>query len=143
MAYSGFLLRLSDGGSKSYTFPHKYIKAESYSAYVNMQDVDPYTDANGYLHREPVELKAFKCEFETVSMLKQSQLDEIMNGIRNVFTQERGRQLYITAFVPETGGYVTQYGYLADFTPQMYAVWDDEIYYNPIRFAFIGGVYNG
>ena len=49
MAYSGFLLKIGN-----YTFPQKYIKAESYSAYVNMQDLDPWTDANGYLHREAV-----------------------------------------------------------------------------------------
>lgn len=142
MAYSGYLLRLSNG-TQTYTFPHEYIKAESYSAYVNMQDVDPYTDANGYLHRTPVELKAFKCEFETVPMLTNTQLREIISGIEGVYTVATGRQMYITAYVPEMDGYVTQYGYLADFTPQIYGIFDDVIHYNPIRLAFIGGVYSG
>lgn len=138
MAYNGYLLRLT--GPASYVFPHKYIKAESYSAYVNMQDVDDYTDANGYLHREPVDLKAFKCEFETVPMLTNKELTEIMNGIESTYTLARGRQMSIEAYVPETDSYVTQNGYLADFTPQIYGIFNGVIYYNPIRLAFIGGV---
>lgn len=143
MAYNGYLLKLSNGSGKSYTFPHEFIKAESYSAYDNMQDVDPYTDANGYLHRNPVELKAFKCEFETVPMLTNKQLKSIMNGIESVLVEPNGRQLYINAYLPTKDAYIEQYGYLADCTPQIYAVWDDVIRYNSIRFAFTGGVFRG
>ena len=39
-----------------------------------MQDVDDYTDANGYLHRNAVELKALKVEFETRAMLTNQNL---------------------------------------------------------------------
>ena len=46
----------------------------------------------------------------------------------------------MTAYIPEYDDYVTQYGYLADFTPQMYSATPTEIRYNPVRFAFIGGV---
>lgn len=60
MAYSGWLLKIGN-----YTVPMSFMKAESYSPYVNMQDLDDYTDANGYLHRNAVELKALKVEFET------------------------------------------------------------------------------
>lgn len=38
---------------------------------MNMQDVDDYTDANGYLHRNAVELKV---EFETRAMLTNQNL---------------------------------------------------------------------
>lgn len=139
MAYNGYLVKLSNHAGQEYTFPNEYIKAESYSAYVNMQDVDPYTDANGYLHRNPVDLKAFKCEFETVPMLTNKQFKSIMDGIKSTYTDEKGRQLWITAYVPETDSYVEQFGYLPDFTPQMYAIWDNVIRYNSVRLAFIGG----
>ena len=65
MEYSGFLLKIRD-----YENPHKDIKADSYQAYVNMQDIDPWTDSNGYVHREKtVKLKALKVEFETKALL--------------------------------------------------------------------------
>lgn len=138
MAYSGFLLKIGN-----YEFPQKYIKAESYSAYVNMQDLDPWTDANGYLHREAIELKALKVEFETPTMLTNANLAEIMNNIRANYTVPKARQALITAYIPEYDGYVTQTGYMADFTPTVYGTYGGIIRYNPIRFAFIGGIYNG
>lgn len=42
MAYSGWLVKVGDFTIDS----KKYIKAESYSEYVNMQDVAPWTDAS-------------------------------------------------------------------------------------------------
>lgn len=138
MAYSGFLLKIGN-----YTFPQKYIKAESYSAYVNMQDLDPWTDANGFLHREAVELKALKVEFETPAMLTNVEFTEIMNNIKANYTIEKARQCQITAYIPEYDSYVTQTGYMADLTPTIYGTWDGVIHYNSIRLAFIGGVYNG
>lgn len=139
MAYSGWLLKIGD-----YKIPQeKYIKAESYSAYVNMQDVDDYTDANGYLHRDTVELKAEKVEFETPAMLTNEEFAELMRNIQANYTIPKARQCIITAYIPEYDKYVTQTGYLADFQPQIYGTYGGVIHYNPIRFAFIGGVYDG
>ena len=136
MAYLGYLVKVGD-----YKIPaNKFIKAESYSAYVNMQDVDPWTDAEGYLHREPVELKGLKIEFETPAMLTNIEFSEFMSNIRNNYKNPTARGCEITAYIPEYDDYVTQYGYLADFTPQMYSATPTEIRYNPVRFAFIGGV---
>lgn len=140
MAYSGFLLKIGN-----YEFPLKYIKADTYSAYVNMQDVDDWTDANGYLHREAVELKVSKVEFETVPMLTNKTYFSIMSNIRSNYISggEKGRECMITAYIPEYDDYVTQRGYMADFEPQMYFADKEKIQYDPIRLAFIGGVYNG
>lgn len=138
VAYSGWLIKVGD-----YIIPQKFIKAESYSAYVNMQDLDPWTDANGYLHREAVELKAEKVEFETPPMLTNNQLTELIKNIEKNYTIPRARQLIITAYIPEYDDYVTQTGYLADFTPQMYGTYGGIIHYNSVRLAFIGGVYTG
>ena len=63
-------------------------------------------------------------------------------NIRNQFVKEVGKECYITAYVPELGKYVTQYGYMADFTPQMYRVSGNTIWYDSTRIAFVGGVYH-
>ena len=138
MAYSGFLLKVGN-----YTIPLDLIRAETYSAYVNMQDLDPWTDSDGYLHRNAVKLKAAKVEFETVPMITNSRLAIMMSNIRANYTAPDGRQLIMTAYIPEYDDYVTQTGYLADFTPQMYMATESYIKYHAIRLAFIGGVYNG
>lgn len=135
MAYDGYLLKIGN-----YTFPHKYIKADSYSAYANMQDVEPWTDANGYLHRNPVDLKAFKVEFETPAMLTDTEFTEIMTNISANYISIAGKTAKVTVYVPEYDDYVTQTAYLADFTPQIYGIFNNVIKYNPIRFAFIGGL---
>ena len=135
MAYQGFLLKLGN-----YTFPQNYIRPESYSAYVNMQDVDAWTDAEGYLHRDAVNLKALKVELETKAMLTNKEFATIMSNIQKNYTVAKARQLQITAYIPETDSYVTQTGYMADFQPQMYGTYGGVIHYNPIRLAFIGGV---
>ena len=135
MAYNGYLIKVGD-----YKIPHKYIKAESYSAYVNMQDVDPWTDADGFVHRTAVELKALKVEFDTVPMLTDTTFEELMSNIRANYLSEKERTLNVTAYIPETNKYVTQKAYLADFTPTIYGTYDWEIKYESIHLAFIGGV---
>ena len=139
MSYSGFLLKIGD-----YTIPHKYIKADSYQAYVNMQDLEPWTDSNGYVHREKtVDLKALKVEFETKPLLTNKEFDEgLIANIRKQFVKEVGKECYITAYIPEISSYVTQYGYMADFTPQIYRVSGNTIWYDSTRIAFVGGVYH-
>lgn len=139
MAYSGWLVKIGN-----YIIPaDKYIKASSYSVYVNMQDIDDYTDANGYLHREAVDLKALKVEFETPAMLTNKEFADLMSNIRANYTIPKARQCMITAYIPEYDEYVTQTGYLADFTPQIYGTYGGIIHYNSVRLAFIGGVYDG
>lgn len=136
MAYEGYLIKVGN-----YKIPaDKYIKADSYSAYVNMQDVDPWTDADGYVHRTAVELKALKVEFETPAMLTNKTLEAFLSKIRENYISAKERTCNVTAYIPEYDDYVTQKAYLADFTPQIYGTYGGVVRYNPIRFAFIGGV---
>lgn len=136
--YSGWLLKIGN-----YTLPKKFIKADSYKAYVSMQDVDPWTDANGYLHRTAVELKVAKIEWETTAMLTNKTFTELMQNIQRNYTVPKARQVIFTAYIPEYDDYVTQVGYLSDFQPNMYFADDNKIQYDPIRLAIIGGVYSG
>ena len=138
MAYSGWLVKVGDFIIDT----KKYIKAESYSAYANMGDIDPWTDANYYVHRNAVELKPMKVEFETPFLL-QPDFNALMAGIRANYTVPRARQLLLTAYIPEYDEYMTQTAYLADFQPQIYGNYDGILRYNPMRLAFIGGVYDG
>lgn len=138
MAYQGYLIKVG-----SYTIPtNKFIKANSYSPYVNMQDLEPWTDADGFLHRNAVELKALKVEFETPAMLTNTEFADFMSNIRANYTNATARECMVTAYVPENDDYVTQKCYLADFTPQIYSNANGIIRYNAIRLAFIGGLAN-
>jgi len=135
MAYEGYLLKLGN-----YIVPHEFIRADSYSPYINMQDVEPWTDADGFTHRNPVELKASKVEFETPAMMTNKTFGEFMRNIRANFVSEIAKNVYITAYIPELDEYVTQLGYMVDITPKIYGIFDGVIYYDPVRMAFVGGV---
>lgn len=135
MAYYGYLLKLGD-----YIIPKGIIRADTYSAYINMQDIDPWTDADGYVHRNAVELKALKVEFETVPMMTNKTFTDFMSNIQSNFISDIDKSLYITAYIPELDDYVTQKGYMVDITPKIYGVFDDVVKYDSIRFAFVGGV---
>lgn len=119
------------------------MKPSSYKAYAVMQDVDDYTDANGYLHREAAELKALKVEFELPPMITDEEFAELMYKIDKNMTIPKANQCVITAYVPRYNKYFTQTGYLADMEPSLYFANEKKIQYDPIRFAFIGGVYDG
>lgn len=135
MAYNGYLLKLGN-----YIVPHSIIRADTYSAYINMQDLEPWTDADGYVHRNAIELKAQKVEFETVPMMTNKTFKDFMSNIRANFISDIDKSLSITAYIPELDEYVTQKGYMVDITPKIYGIFDDVIKYDSIRFAFIGGV---
>lgn len=135
MAYKGYLLKIGN-----YTFPHEYIQADTYSAYVNMQDVDPWTDGDCLLHRNAVELKALKVEFNLVPQLTNAQLSKIMGQIKANYTNEQARECMVTAYIPELDDYVTQKSYRVDIKPQIYGIFDGVIKYDEIRVAIVGGV---
>ena len=137
MAYSGYLIKIG-----TYTIPLSMIKADSYYAYDNMQDYEPWTDAKGYLHRDAVQLKALKVEFETRNMLNNTQLYTLLHNIESQFIsgKEHARECTITAYIPRLDDYVTQRGYLADYKPQIYLADGNHIEYDSFRMSFIGGV---
>ena len=59
MGYNGYLVRVGE-----YTIPLGMIKANSYKITKNSQDLDSYRDANGVLHRNALDRKPDKIEFE-------------------------------------------------------------------------------
>lgn len=136
MAYNGYLLKIGD-----YIVPaDKFIKADSYKPYVNMQDIDDWTDADGYLHRNAVELKALKIEFETPAMLTNLTFEDLMSNIRRNYTNATARECMVEAYVPEYNDYVTQRCYMVDIQPQVYGTYGGKVRYDSVRFAFVGGL---
>lgn len=136
MAYNGYLLKIGD-----YIVPaKKYIKADSYKPYVNMQDIDDWTDADGYLHRNAVELKALKVEFETPATLTNVTFEDLMSNIRRNYTNATARECMVEAYVPELNDYITQRCYMADIQPQIYGTYGGKVRYDSVRFAFVGGL---
>lgn len=157
--YAGWLVKIG-----SYIIPsNRFIRADTYKAQSIMQDLDPWIDANGLAHRQAVKLKALKVEFETPAMLTDDDLAELLRNIsQNLITNgqepvnedgsffhEGGNDCYITAFSPRYNQYFTQRGYMVDIEPQIYGNYEkieggssQILRYDPIRFAFVGGVYD-
>jgi hypothetical protein len=81
-------------------------------------------------------------EFETRAMLTNTEFSTLISNIRSQYVSGKanGRELEITAYIPETDSYVTQRGYMADFKPQMYLADNTHIEYDACRLSFIGGV---
>ena len=73
---------------------------------------------------------------------REKQFDDFWKNIEKNYTKAKERGGYITAYVPEKRGYVTQYGYIADIQPTFYSVAHGKIKYDPIKFSFVGGVYD-
>ncbi len=134
MAYSGFLIKVGD-----YTIPaDKYLRADSYSVYRNIQDLDSYRDANGVLHREALDHVPNKVEFETPAMLTNTEFADLMGSIRANYIVSKERKALVTLYIPELDAYETQEMYMPDPQPSIYSTAGGIIRYNAVRLAFIG-----
>lgn len=133
MAYSGYLIKVGN-----YTIPLSIIRAETYSPYKSVTDLDSYVDANGYLHRNALEHIANKVEFETVPQLTNTQFANLMSNLYSNMTDALERKASVTCYIPETDSYVTQDMYMPDIKPTLYYADAEKITYNQIRLAFIG-----
>ena len=133
MAYSGFLIKVGD-----YTVPFRYIEASKYKTGVKGQDLDPYRDANGILHREALSNVSIKTEWETPNDMEESDVRDLMDNIRAQYTNQTEKKALVTAFMPETGNYVTMECYAPDIEYTIDNADKDTIKYASFRLAFIG-----
>ena len=132
MAYSGYLIKVG-----TFTIPLSIIRAETYSAYESTTDLDSYVDGNGELHRNALDHKAYKAEFETVPMLTDKEFGSLMTSIRAQYTVSKEKKSLVTLYVPELDDYVSQYMYEPDITPTLYYGDANKVQYEQIRLAFI------
>ncbi|MBO7676271.1 MAG: hypothetical protein J6S49_01980 [Erysipelotrichaceae bacterium] len=133
MAYSGYLIKVGN-----YTLPTSLIRAETYTVFKSVTDLDSYVDANGILHRNALEHIANKVEFETIPLLSNVEFASLMNNLYSQMSDTLERKASVTLYIPETDSYVTQDMYMPDIKPTLYFADDEKIQYNQIRLAFIG-----
>lgn len=135
MGYNGYLVKVGD-----YIIPYKYIKFDSYSVFMSITDLDSYRDGYGKLHRNALEHRPNKAEFETPAMLTNDDFYDLMSHIQSNYTVPSERKASVTLFIPEINDYITQDMYMPDIKPSIYrhnkAL--DKLQYNSIRLAFIG-----
>lgn len=132
MAYSGYLFKIGE-----YTFPLSLIKADTYSPYKSVTDLDSFVDGDGVLHRNALDHFGYKTEFETVPMMTNQTFGELMRNIYAQFTNTTERKAICTVYVPELDNYVSCDMYMADIKPQIYYADEQQIQYDAVRFAFI------
>lgn len=137
MAYAGYLVRVGTGSSV-YEIPISFIKADTYKVTHIIQDLDSYRDANGILHRNALSHVPNKIEFECVPMLTNTQVAAVLSQIQARYSIAAERKLSVTAYIPETDGYVTQDMYMPDPEFNMYYADGSYVQYDAVRFAFIG-----
>ena len=109
MAFNGSLIKLSGDN-----FPLQYVFKESYKVTPNRrQDLDPYRDANGLLHRNTLSHTATTITFQTKPMWN-DEFDTMMSFIRTRYTNSLEKNLHITYFSPDINDYKTGYFYVPD-----------------------------
>ena len=133
MAYAGYLIKVG-----TFEIPLSLIRAETYTVFKSVTDLDSYVDASGYLHRNALEHIANKVEFETIPLLTDKQFGSLMSSLYGQMTNTRERKASVTCYIPETDSYVTQDMYMPDIKPTLYYADAEKIQYNQIRLAFIG-----
>lgn len=133
MAYENYLLKVGN-----YKIPGSMISAESYNVIKNGQDLDSYRDANGKLHRTALSHFVWKIEFDTVPMLTRPQINTLLKKIQENYTNTTEKKATVTFYDPEGDRYVTQEMYMPDIQFNIYGTYNNTIFYNSIRLAFIG-----
>ena len=133
MAYAGYLIKVG-----TYTIPLSIIRAETYSPYKSVTDLDSYVDANGELHRNALGHIAYKIEFETIPLLTDVQFGSLMSNLYAQMSNQLERKAEVTAYIPEINDYITQDMYMPDIKPVLYYADGEKVQYNQIRLAFIG-----
>ena len=133
MAYAGYLIKVG-----TYTIPLSIMRAETYTVFMSITDLDSYVDADGYLHRNALDHIANKVEFETIPLMDNLQFASLMSNLYAQMSETKERKASVTCYIPETDSYVTQDMYMPDIKPTLYYADNTKIQYNQVRLAFIG-----
>lgn len=89
----------------AYPIPLSYMKEDSLkSAPAQRQDNDSYIDADGHLHRNPMEHTRSKLEFETTYMYN-FQMRDLWDNITANYTNWLERKVHLTYYNEESDTY--------------------------------------
>ena len=132
MSFNGYLLRF---GSDNLDL--KYIFKDSYSVTPNRrQDLDPYRDANGRLHRNVVSHYATTISFQTKPMWN-NELAQFMSFVRNHYTNTAEKKLNVTYYAPDTDSYSSGDFYIPDVQFPIHMIDGNKILYKSVQIELI------
>lgn len=132
MAYKGYLIKVGD-----YKIPLSWMRADTYTVLKSGQDLDPYRDADGVLHRNALEHTIAKVEFETPPLKNNTEMAAFMKNIQSNYTNKTEKKVSATVYIAEDDDYTTQDMYVPDISFSMYSANEKEIKYKATRIAFI------
>lgn len=141
MAFTGYLIKVCSSENGTYTeIAPKYIRAETYNVTPNQRmEWSAERDINGYLHRQTVENRPPKIEFETPVMTN-SDINALNTIIRNAYEDVAERKLWVQFYDPETDSYKKHECYMPDVKYKIRNIdtTNKVINYEQLRYAFIG-----
>ena len=136
MAYSGFLMQIGN-----YTITgSKYVQFSTFKVTRKVQDLSPYRDANGVLHRNALSNVPLEVSFDLMGGLNNTQMSAFLGGIQSNYINALERKVSATVYVPESDSYVTQYMYMVEpeLTIQRIDGKTNTVYYEALTIKFIG-----
>ena len=139
MAFSNYLIKIGENASSLTKIPLKYIQAKSYKVTPNRrQDLDPYRDANGQLHRNTLSHKPSTITFSTTPMWNDD-MAALMSLIRSSYAIAKERKVYLDYFCPDTNGYNTGWFYVPDieYNIDLVDTKKSRLFYYPSTIEFI------
>lgn len=145
MAYSSSTGLLKIGGSSGVKFPLKYIYKDSYSVYINAQDLDSTRNANGRLQRNVLDHTATTITFTTKPM-HSDEFDAMMKLFRDRYiskTLSSGinpeRKIALYYFCPEIGNYLSGNFYMVQPQPKIMQEYkgNNDLRYDAMGLEFI------
>ena len=137
MAYSNYLIKVGSASSTATTLiPNKYFKYDTYNATYETLDLDSYRDGNGLLHRNALEHRCAKVEWET-PYIEKVDMDALMSIIRGAYDNAQEQSLYANIYIPEIDDYLTQRVYLVNTSFKIAQNSPTGIIYQPTRICFI------
>ena len=110
MAYQGYLMQI---GNFTIT-GSKYIQFATYEVTKKVQDLDPYRDTAGFLHRNSLAHVPITVSFDLMPGLTNTEMNAFLGGIQANYINELERKVSATVYVPETDSYETQDMYLVE-----------------------------
>lgn len=141
MAFAGWLIKVSSTPSGTATeIPLKYIRAETYVVTPQQRmEWSAERDINGYLHRQTVDNKPPKIEFET-PLMTNTDINALNTILRSAYSNQSERKLWVSYYAPDSDSYITHECYMPDVQYKMRSVDSANrvINYEQIRYAFIG-----
>lgn len=136
MAFKGYYIKFIKG-EDTWKLPLSYMFVNSWESNpLKVQDLDPYYDANGLLHRNPVEHTSATLRFSTPPMFMK-QKEEFMSKLRSMMTNTFRRDFTLEYYNDETGNYDTGDFYMVEPSFGASKNTSNGILYNSIDIEFI------